>query len=454
MFGRAFTETLEFWSESPRRKPLVVRGARQVGKTFAVQIFGRAFEPFIELNLERDADKAIFERGLSLEDLWQAILLAKNVRVRPGGRPLLFIDEIQNSPAAMASLRHFYEDMPRLHVVAAGSLSRTMLDAAAVSFPVGRIEYRFLRPLSFREFLAATGEEQAARTLGTVPFPDYAFDRLLALFHRYTLVGGMPEVVERYAAGTPVAGLRTVYESLVTGYLDDVAKYARNETQRAVLRHCIETAPFEAGRRVSLAGFGRSNYRSREVGEALRALERAMLLTLLRPTTSTALPIEPDLRKKPRLQLLDAGLVNYVASLQSQYFEQPNLHGVYRGRLAEQIVAQEILCRDDGQRGRLHFWVREKSQSQAEVDFVLQHDGRLVPVEVKAGKAGTLRSLHLFMDASQAPLAVRLYAGPRRLDCVAVQGHRPYPLLSLPYFLAGAIPEHVTWAREHAGDDR
>ena len=448
MFDRAILNQLEAWAAGSPRKPLLVRGARQVGKTVAVRLFAKRFDTFLELNLERPEDAALFERDLSVEDLWQSLLLARNIEAPPGGRLLLFLDEIQNSPRAMQSLRYFYERLPQVHVIAAGSLLEALLDRQPFSFPVGRVESLYLRPLTFREFLAALGQDQAVAALDQAPFPAYAHETLLRHFQRYALIGGMPEVVARYRERREVAGLGRTYDALLTGYVDDIAKYGRNATQRAVLRHCIERAPFEAGCRISFAGFGRSSYGSREVGEALRTLERVLLVTLLPPTTSTALPIEPDFRKKPRLQLLDTGLINHVVALQQQYFAHDDLHGVYRGRIAEHVVGQELLAIQESAAERLCFWVRDKSQSTAEVDFLLAHAGHLVPIEVKAGKTGTLRSLHQLVDATALRLAVRMYAGPLELQRLQTPRGQPYTLLNLPYFLTGTLRAHLDWAFE------
>jgi predicted AAA+ superfamily ATPase len=262
----------------------------------------------------------------------------------------------------------------------------------------------------------------------------------------------MPEVVARYAEKRDTPALRDLYESLLQSYLDDVPKYAKNDTMARVLDHCIRTAPVEAGNRITFAGFGQSNYRSREVGEGLRTLEKALLLHLLYPTTATQIPIRPDIRKAPRLQFLDTGLLNYFAGLQEQYFLHADLHSFYRGLLAEHVVTQELLCHRASLLHKPCFWVREKSQSSAEVDFVIEHQGRLIPVEVKAGKAGRMRSLHQFVDAANPGDAVRLYAGSRETSDARTPGGTPYRLLSLPYYLAPKMAEYLDL--QHARHDR
>ena len=258
----------------------------------------------------------------------------------------------------------------------------------------------------------------------------------------------MPEVVDMYIKKKEVAALNVIYDSLLISYQDDVEKYARNATMATVMRHCIETTPFAAGQRITFAGFGQSNYRSREVGEALRTLQRAMLINLLSPSNSVEIPIRPNLKKSPRLQLLDTGLLNYFAGLQEQFFYQVNLHAFYKGILAEHIVGQELIATEPNTRKKQCFWVREKSHAQAEVDFILQHKGHVIPVEVKSGKTGRLRSLFQFMDRSPHHYAVRMYAGPLEIQHVNSLSGKKFYLLNLPYCLVSSVHLYLDWMME------
>ncbi|MBT9547338.1 MAG: ATP-binding protein [Candidatus Sericytochromatia bacterium] len=441
LFERRALADLRSWARKEERKPLVLRGARQVGKTSLVQLFAREFDTYLELNLERTQDAQLFEHSLSIQALYQAILLAK--QKTPKGKVLLFIDEIQASPLAVEQLRFFYENLPEVHVIAAGSLLEVVLDQKEVAFPVGRVEMLWLKPLCFEEYLAAMGHEQALEAYHTLPCPDYALPTLFRHFHQYTLIGGMPEIVASYQVTGQIMALNGHYQSLLTAYLDDIPKYARNATSRHILRHCAETAPYEAGSRIHFAGFGRSDYGSREVGEALRTLERAQLLYLLYPSTDIEIPIRPDFKKSPRLQFLDTGLLNYFVGLQNHYFGQENLHGFYRGLIAEHIVGQEMLAQAVNPLQKLCFWVREKKQSNAEVDFVLQHGEFIIPIEVKAGASGTLRSLHQFIDVAPHALAVRLYHGPYQIQESVTPAGNTFNLYNLPYFLAGKISAYL-----------
>ncbi len=441
MFNRDILLRFEAWADSLNRKPLILRGARQVGKTVAVNLFGKRFDRYVSLNLEDPGEGEIFGRGLSINDIFQAILLKKRTPAGEG-RTLLFLDEIQNKPEAVESLRYFFEQLPDVYVIAAGSLLEVMLAEKQITFPVGRVEHTFMYPLSFHEFLSALNEQPALEAFETVPFPEFALNTLLELFRRYTLFGGMPEIMARYIETGDLTTVNPIYDSLLTSYLDDVAKYARNPTMTAVLRHCIESAPFEAGRRITFAGFGKSNYRSREVGEAFRILERAQLIYLLHPSPSVEIPIVPDFKKSPRLQFLDTGLLNYFVGLQEQYFKYDDLHSIYQGKIVEHIVGQELICAEANTRKKQCFWIREKNQSNAEVDFLLQHRENVIPVETKAGKAGRLKSLHQFMDRCPHKYAVRLYNGPVHLQEAQTPVGKSFLLLNLPYFLASKIHEY------------
>ncbi|MFQ5651598.1 MAG: ATP-binding protein [bacterium] len=442
MFYRTIIETLNNWKAASARKPLVLRGARQVGKTTAVNMFSEQFENHVTLNLELKRDRDIFSEEFSIDVLIEAITALKNVELKPG-KTLIFIDEIQNAPVAIKMLRYFYEQRKDLYVIAAGSLLEHALDRSRLSFPVGRVQYAYMYPLTFEEFLQASDETQLLPVYRATPVKTFATTRLFELFHQYTMIGGMPEIVRKYIARRDLASLQSCYESLLTSFLDDADKYGRNPTMRLILRHCIESVPYEAGKRIKFQGFGRSNYRSREVGEALRMIERAMLLYLIYPSTAVEIPLLADLKKSPLLQFVDTGLLNHFVGLQPQFFRFDDLHAFYRGRIAEHIVRQELIAYDATHNKKMLFWVRERSQSNAEVDVVVPFQNLAIPVEVKSGKTGTLRSLHQFIDAAPHAYAVRLYKGHFEITDAKTPAGKRYRLLNLPYFLAGRMDDYL-----------
>ncbi|MEA3499889.1 MAG: AAA family ATPase [Candidatus Marinimicrobia bacterium] len=443
MFNRKILDELNSWKVKSDRKPLVIRGARQVGKTTVVNMFSKQFDNYIYLNLENSEDSEIFKNNLSFDKLLEAIFFLKNIK-KDSGQVLIFIDEIQNVPNAVKQLRYFYEKARDLFVIAAGSLLETLFNKK-INFPVGRVEYLTLKPLSFEEFLSAIGEEQSVEMLNTIPLPKFAHKKLLELFHRFVLIGGMPEVVKKYVETNDLLSIDSVYDSLIISYLDDVEKYYSTNKNRSIIRYVINNSFYEAGNRIKFQGFGKSNYKSREISESLQLLEKTFLIYLIYPTTSTNLPIIPDRKKSPRLQLLDTGLLNHFLDVKRDIYKATDINNIYKGKISEHIVGQELLATSFSFLYKLYFWVREKKQSNAEVDFVIRFNNCLIPIEVKSGKTGRLRSLHQFIDQSPHKIAVRLYPEKVNIDNVKTINKTSFKLLNLPYFLASKIDKYLEW---------
>lgn len=442
MFYRKALSHLKKWAKNKNRKPLILRGARQVGKTTLVQMFSKQYDNYVYLNLEHYADRKLFNEKLNIHEIIRAISVQKNVSL-VNGKTLLFIDEIQNSPYAITMMRYFYEQTRELHVIAAGSLLEAMIGHQQISFPIGRVDFLFLYPFTFYEFLLAKGNDEALKAYNEIPVPNYAHATLLAFFHEYVMLGGMPEIIKNWHENQDIIALNQIYRNLMTSYLDDVTKYARNQTMIDVIRHTINSVPLEAGKRITFHGFGNSNYRSREIGEALRALERAMLIDLIYPSTATELPIIPDKKKKPKLHFLDTGLLNFSVGLFDNYIGIQDLSSIYKGRIIEHIVGQELKVALNNNSQKLSFWVREKKQSQAEIDFIISAKGHIIPIETKSGSEGKLRSLQQFMDISDGKLAIRYYAGMINKQAVKLDSGKKYDLINLPYYLAGKINEYL-----------
>lgn len=444
MFLRNGVSELEKWRKKARRKPLVLRGARQVGKTTLVQQFAEQFSQYIYLNLELPGDREPFQSFTDINTLVQALFFLKNQNLSQKSDTLIFIDEIQEVPEALTILRYFYEQEPSIPVIAAGSMLETLFDKD-ISFPVGRVEYKIVRPVSFPEFLGALGETAALQQLTHIPLAPFAHSKLLDLFHIYALIGGMPEIVNHYARHRDLTALGPLYDSLITSYLDDVEKYASGSSQVQIIRHTIRSAFAEAGKRITFHGFGNSAYGSREIGEALRTLEKALLLHLVYPTTGATLPILPEKRKSPRLQILDTGMLNYFAGIQKNILGTKDLNSVYQGTIIEHLAGQELLASQYDALNSLNFWVREKNTSSAEVDFLYKYEGKLVPIEIKSGKEGKLKSLHQFMDMAPHSIALRYYAGELYTSEVVTPGGKKFTLLNLPYFLVSQTGKYLDW---------
>ncbi|OQX98668.1 MAG: AAA family ATPase [Bacteroidetes bacterium 4572_117] len=441
-FKRTAEQHLKKWKSSTHRKPLIIRGARQVGKTTLVKEFARSYQYRILLNLEKPKDLAYFEKYDNVPMIIEALLLANKIQSTDKNKCLLFIDEIQESPKAIELLRYFYEEFPELHVIAAGSLLEFAMQHIK-SFPVGRVSYLYLHPLNFIEYLAAIKHETAIEQLNKIPLESFAHDVLLDLFNRYAIIGGMPEVINVFLENESMADLPNVYESIWGTYQNDVEKYASSETGRKVIKHIMSTAHLYLDQRIKFQHFGQSNYKSREVGEAMRNLDDARIIRLIYPSTDVEVPIKPDLKKSPRLQFLDTGLVNHVLSIQADLLGLKDLSSSYKGALIPHLITQELISLNTISSTKPNFWVREKKQASSEVDLVLNSKGIVIPIEIKSGSTGTLKSLHQFIENSNHPYAVRMYAGEFSVEKNKTPKGTPYLLMNLPYYLGTKLPEYI-----------
>ncbi|GHB39274.1 ATP-binding protein [Mongoliitalea lutea] len=443
-FNRQIFNKLLEWKLSSNRKPLLLRGARQVGKTTLVKSFAARYPHFISLNLEKPSDKSFFEDFNQVQDIVESIFLAQNLSIGALPNTLLFLDEIQESPKAIHLLRYFYEEFPDLHVIAAGSLLEFVIKQVS-SFPVGRVQFLYLHPLNFQEYLEATGQEAMVEQLKTSPVKPIAHKLLMELFHRYAIIGGMPEVVKIDIEKKSLSDLIAVYESIWGTYKNDVEKYASNDSEVRVIKHIMNTAPLSLDKRVKFQGFGNSNYKSREVGECFRMLDDAKIIRLIYPTTDLIPPVQSDVKKSPRLQFLDTGLVNYSLGIQGQLLKMEELSAAFKGALIPHLVTQEIISIQDLTDQKPNFWTREKNQSSAEVDLVYPYEGKLIPIEIKSGATGSLRSLHQFVDAANHSYAIRIYAGKLDVEETKTPAGKSYKLLNLPYYLGTQIEQYVAW---------
>jgi predicted AAA+ superfamily ATPase len=441
MFNRDIIQELSKWADRSNRKPLVLRGARQVGKTTAVKMFSKGFDQYIYLNLEKSEEREIFNREYPFKDLLTTLFLYAGKK-RTGGKTLLFIDEIQSSPKAIALLRYFYEEAKDLYVIAAGSLLESILDRK-ISFPVGRVEFMAVRPFSFCEFLNANNS-QLAEALKQPAVPDFLHNQFTSWFKKYTTIGGMPEVVKEYVeTNEDITALDTVYNSLITSYIDDVEKYAGSPAQIPYIRHVIANAFREGGKKITFEKFGDSSYRSREMKEAFRVVEKTMLIHLVHPCTSVELPVAPVIKKKPRLHILDTGLINHSLQIMGTLVFDKNINDAHRGIIAEHIVGQELLASKSSIMNRLNFWTREKAESSAEVDYILPYKGNIIPIEVKAGAIGKLRSLLRFMDEAPHSIAVRVYQGEYLVQHAKTIAGKEFTLLNLPFYMIHRIEREL-----------
>lgn len=432
MFKRKIIEKLESWKQDKKHKPLILRGARQVGKTTVVNEFGKQFDNYLYFNLERKENTRLFELEIPLDDLVNMLYATSN-SPRREGTTLIFIDEIQNSTKAISLLRYFYEQRPDLYIIAAGSLLENLVDVNA-SFPVGRVQYLALRPCSFQEFLGAIGKNSLLNILSQrAEYTSVYHEHLMYQFNQYAIIGGMPEAVQKYAETKDIIAIEDIYESLIQSYKDDSEKYVKGNKLTDVVRFILSYGWAFSGETITLGNFANSSYKSREVGEAFRILEKAMLLELVYPTSMTQMPIIPETKRMPKLIWFDTGLVNYQAGIRKEFIGSMEMLDSWRGHIAEQITAQELWAMEDRVGQHRSFWARPNNG--AEVDFIFVHNSKVYPIEVKSGTNAHLRSLQSFMDNSDIDIAIRVWSKPYSIDKVKTPKGKNFTLINLPFYL-------------------
>lgn len=441
MFNRDILDYLEKWRLKRGRKPLVLRGARQVGKTYAVTIFAREhFDNFVCINLEKAEHYELFKETNTIEEFEKIIDIVFKQKI-VFGKTLLFIDEIQNTPNLIALLRFFYEERPDLHVIAAGSLLEVKIKKEGLSMPVGRVEYAYVYPLTFFEFLGAIEENSLLDFLKKVSLkekiPEAIHKRALKLFYHYTLVGGMPEIVSLHTEKKSQEEINSAYSSLLTAYAEDIYKYS-SSAEVKYLRHVLEQAPYFAGERITYEKFGGGAYRSREMSEAFNVLEKTMIVRQVIATKSLCLPLVGQKKNAKKLLYLDSGFVNFKNNIQSEYIKMNDLNDLYRGKIAEQIVGQNIIASGLHSEQDFYYWAREKAGASVEVDFCIAHCGKIFGIEVKSGHSTRLKSLLSFAENVDDSRLIRIYSGYLQEDDILV-AKRKRKLLSLPFYLVNRI---------------
>lgn len=444
MITRNLSTHLYNWKSSSSNLPLILRGARQVGKTTLINDFGKSYDQYLYFNLEKNEDFLLFENFTNISRLIQLLFISRGFQINSGLSTLIFIDEVQEKPEIIEMLRYFKEGYPQIHVIVTGSLLEFGLNKIS-KIPVGRIEFMELHPLNFKEYLDGLGQQATIKLLNEAPLEDEYLPILYELFHEFALIGGMPGIASAYIYEKDITRIRNLYSGIIESYKEDVEKYAANDTNRKVIRHIMETAPYEIDNRINLNHFGSSNFRTREVKESMDALSKARLIELIYPTTQTTPPIVANFKKRPRLHFLDVGLVNYQLGLHQELLSINDLHQSSKGKLVQQIVNQEIKSLDYLPGSKRAFWVREEKGASSEVDIIYAYKNLLVPIEVKSGASGTLRSLHEFMDRCPHNFAVRIYGGKLSINELSTSKSKKYKLLNLPYFLSGWIKEYLDW---------
>ncbi|MCK5807511.1 ATP-binding protein [bacterium] len=398
---RKIFQYLQEWKDAKKRKPLIIRGARQVGKSYVVKELGKKFNYFAELNFELLPELVeMFEKNLDPEVLLPKLSTALKCKIEPG-KTLLFLDEIQKAPNALISLRYFYEKVPDLHVIAAGSLIDFAIEQ--VGIPVGRVRSVYMYPLSFSEFLSATENEylynylvehDLKKKLDTV-----LHDKLIALLGEYFAVGGMPEAVSVWNETKNFKEVKAVHADIIDTYKQDFQKYSKNG-QIKYLESVFKAVPRLAGQKFVYANVDQT-VRSRELKAAFELLEKAGVVYSITHTSANGLPLGAQTKHALfKALFLDVALSQTILGADSaSWILNPKKAAINKGNIAEAFIGQELLtCADYFSRKQLFYWVREKKGSNAELDYIDTIGGKVVPIEVKSGTVGTLKSMHLFLD--------------------------------------------------------
>lgn len=420
------------WKDSSRRKPLIIRGARQVGKTWLVENFlAKQFDHFVKIDFEKRRDvHTHFESNLDPKTLLNYLELEAG-RIIPG-ETLLFFDEIQACPRAIMALRYFYEQMPELHVVAAGSLLEFAF--SEISIPVGRVQYLYMHPMTFYEYLLAMGKE---------PMADYVLKsqsdvaaeiqkKILSELQSYFFIGGMPECVKVYRDSSSMIETFKVQSEILDSYRDDFAKY-----KPKIDITCLDSVFLNVAKsigdqlkytRLNTAHSGQTNHK------AFDLLAKAKIIHKIPACDPSGLPLGASAnQKKFKAVMLDIGLLQRLCQVPVELeLKQDNLLALYRGILAEQFVAQELLAKNNAE---LFYWSRDVRSSSAEVDYLAVRNGLIYPVEVKSGAGGSLKSLHLMLEKyKNCPHGIALYSG--------IYKERPeQKLIFMPLYCATAISD-------------
>lgn len=450
MFHRDALDDLQEWSERETdRKPMLMRGARQVGKTTLVRMLAeRTGLQLVEINMEKPWRFTPTLAELDVKKTLEAMEFELGTDIDPK-RSLLFFDEVQACPELLPLLRYFYEEAPEYRVIATGSLVDFVLSEPAFSIPTGRIDLYHLGPLTLREFLSALKEEKAKAFLDqyrmgeTVSGPIHA--KLNHLVRLFAIVGGMPEAVRQYAKDRRFKEVERIKSGIVETFRLDFNKY-RHKADPELLTLIFDALPNMLGKKVIYSNIS-PVHRSRELSFALNQLCRARIAAKVFLSRANGIPLAAERNDRFfKMLFLDCGLLLTRLGLSPTETERvTELNLVNEGILAEQFIGQHLLQMPPAHRSpELYYWAREKRSASAEVDFVIADgSGRVVPVEVKAGSTGRLRSLHIMVFEKNLPLAVRFCSSPPSLlqeSRGTPKGTVKFQLISLPHYLVQQLP--------------
>jgi predicted AAA+ superfamily ATPase len=435
---RDIENDLIHWKSQANHLPLLLRGARQVGKSYLVEKFGQAhFENILTINFELQPELIHCFTTLDPQEILASLKILTKQPIEPG-RTLLFLDEIQDCPNAIRALRYFKEKLPELHVIGAGSLLEFTINQEDFRMPVGRVQSLYLKPLSFKEYLTASGYQDLRSFLENSTLQtninSAIHQKLLKLIREYMILGGMPAVLQEFFSSQDWQQCQNIQSLLLNTYRNDFGKYA-SRIEIKYLQRLFEKVPGLIAQHFKYNKVD-PDMRSREIKQALYLLQLAGLVYPVYATAASGLPLASVINeKKFKVLFLDVGLIMRSNQLDATMLMREDLILLNRGVLAEQFVGQELLAYSNYfEEGNLYFWSREQKSSTAEVDFVTHAHTQIIPIEVKAGSTGRLKSIQIFMEEKQVPLGIHISLQPLGL-------HKN--ILSLPLYMIGELQRLV-----------
>ena len=409
---REIDRYLKEWRDLEDRKVLLIRGARQIGKTFSVRQLGKTFEYLLEVNFEEDKEvKSFFDGSLNPQGIVEKLSAYYTIPIIPG-KTLLFIDEIQACPEAISSLRFFYEKMPELHVVGAGSLLEFALSEIP-SLGVGRLSNLFMYPLSFFEFLEALNDSGLIKMIECSdhdnPIDAVFHKKLVDRLKTYLIIGGMPSVVKKYIDTHDLLQCQNILDELIVTFIDDFAKYKKNASVER-LEEVFRNAALQSGQKFKYSKIDK-HLPATTYKDALNLLVKAGIVVKTHHTSANGLPLGAQIdHKKFKVNLFDVGLHQRLMGLDlSNLLVSNDFNVINRGCLAEVFVALELLAYSNPRiKQNLFYWHREARNSNAEIDFVIQKNDKIIPIEVKAGTKGQMQSLRIFLEEKTINYGIRI----------------------------------------------
>lgn len=426
---RDIYSALVSWKAAKNRQPLLIRGARQTGKTFIINEFGKTeYKSLITLNFERNPEYKDIFITLDPQEILERISLYTGKKTEPG-KTLLFLDEIQECPKAITSLRYFYEEMPQIHLIAAGSLLEFTLSSENFRMPVGRIQYLFLFPLSFGEFLTAIGESELRTFVSDwsklEKITENLHLKLIEYVRKYFIIGGMPAVVQEYISTRNIFDCQKIQRSILDTYSDDFAKYAR-KSKHQYLKKVFNAVPGMVGQKFVYTQVDRE-IKSRDLKEALELLETAGVISRIRQVNGVGLPLAASVNEAYfKVIFLDVGLLHAISGIYAETAMEKDLSAIFKGAVAEQFAGQELIAyQNPFTKPTLFYWGRQAKNSTAEIDYLLEWDAQIIPIEVKSGSTGRMKSLHFFIEYYHSKKAVKISQAP------FLAGN---PIVSLPFY--------------------